>query len=85
MPTTAIARPRLRVIHPPDRDDPRPPARRALDWHRYGRLPNGAAPGCYLDLVVHEGRPPAGLDSRWYGELGRWVSIRLVDPLDVAG
>ncbi|WP_337175393.1 hypothetical protein [Paludisphaera sp.] len=94
MPTAA--RPALRIHQPggrdeapwPPRADPRrPPAGDGdgLRWLRYGRLPHGAAPGCFLDVVIHEGRPPAGMDAGFDPVTGRWYTVRVVDPADALG
>lgn len=88
MPTAV--RPSLRIHRPPGDEPPWPPradpsrrpVRRTEDaaWLRYGRTPNGVPAGCYLDVAVHRGRPPAGVDARYDADSGKWVSIRFVDP-----
>lgn len=88
MPETASP-PRLRIHRSPDdappwppRGDPRrpPPSAGGPVWMRYGRLPNGAAAGCFLDVSVTRGRPPAGVDARWDPAAGVWVAARVIDP-----
>lgn len=95
MPTTPPpASPALRIHRPVGRDDApwpppagpgeRPGGRDDAAWLRYGRVPNGVPAGCYLDVAVHQGRPPAGIDALYDHASDQWVSLRIVDPLDEA-